>query len=121
MFPRASISPLLESIVRDNETFKFPIESINKELTEMYLEPLEFDYFMIQAYRKLKKEYGTTIAHIFISTLELKMESQKKDIYQLSTTEYQMRMDKFLECLENLYITKIDKNTPDGEMLSAMI
>lgn len=121
MFPKTAISPLLQSVIRDNTTYKFPIEYINKELTSMFLEPLEFDYFMIQAFRKLKREYGETIAHIFLSTLELKMKIRERDIYKLSVSEYQSEMEKFLSTLENLYITKVDKNSPDGEMMSAMI
>lgn len=120
MFPKKTISPLLESVIKDNPTFKFPIEYINKELTNMFLEPLEYDYFIIQAYRKLKKEYGETIAHIFLSTIEMKMGS-KKDVYGLSLQEYQNKMENFLSTLERLYITKVDKKSPDGEMLSAMI
>lgn len=121
MFAKQAISPLLESVVRDNPTFKFPIETIHKELTGMFLEPLEFDYFLIQAFRTIKKEYGETIAHIFISTLELVLKTRERDIYSLSIPEYQSEMEKFLSVLENLYITKVDKNSPDGEMMSAMV
>lgn len=121
MSTQQSIAPLLESLVQDNETYKFPIESINKELTNMFLEPLEFDYFLMQAFRKLKREYGTTIAHIFISTLELKLKTRERDIYTLTETQYQIEMESFLSTLENLLITKIEKNSPDGEMLTAMI
>jgi len=121
MFPKQTISPLLESVVRDNPTFKFPIEFINKELTNMFLEQVEYDYFMIQSYRKLKKEYGETIAHIFLSTLEMKMGTKEKDVYGLSLQEYQNKMENFLSTLERLYITRVDKKSPDGEMLSAMI
>ncbi len=87
----------------------------------MFLEPLEYDYFMIQAYRKLKREYGDTIAHIFLSTLEMRMGSKEKEVYGLTLQEYQERMENFLSTLERLYITKVDKRSPDGEMMSAMI
>lgn len=116
-----SLTPLLQSIVRDNTTYKFPIETINKELTNMFLEPLEFDYFRIQAYRKLKKEYGVSIAHIFLQTLDLKLRLPERDIYSLTIPEYQSEMEECLSSLDNLYITKIDKTSPDGEMMSAMI
>lgn len=121
MFPKVAISPLLESVIRDNPTYKFPIESINKELTGMFLEPLEFDYFMIQAYRRLKRDFGETMAHIFVSTLDLKMRTRERDIYKLSVQEYQADMELFLSTLENLHITRIDKKSPDGEMMTAMI
>jgi len=112
--------PLLQSVVQDNPTYKFPIEIITKELTSLFLEPLEFDYFTIQSYRKLKREYGETVAHIFLSTLELKLNLKERDIYTLSTQEYQTEIENFLSTLENLYITKVSKNSSDGEMMSAM-
>lgn len=87
----------------------------------MFLEPLEFDYFMIQAFRKLKRDFGETMAHIFISTLEVKFRTKERDIYSLTVSEYQSEMEKFLSTLENLYITKVEKKSPDGEMMSAMI
>ena len=115
-----ALIPLLEDVVRDNPTYKFPIEVISKELTSMFLEPLEFDYFTIQSYRKLKSEFGETIAHIFLSTLELKLQLKERDIYSLSTQEYQSEMESFLSTLENLYITKVNKKSSDGEMMTAM-
>jgi hypothetical protein len=117
---KQSLLPLLESVVQDNPTYKFPIETISKELTSMFLEPLEFDYFTIQSYRKLKREFGDTIAHIFLSTLDLKLQLKDRDIYKLSTQEYQAEMENLLTTLENLYITKVDKRSSDGEMMSAM-
>jgi len=115
-----SLIPLLADVVRDNPTFKFPVEIIVKELTSMFLEPLEFDYFAIQSYRKLKREYGDTIAHIFLTTLEIKLSIKERDIYSLSAQEYQTEIENFISSLENLYITKIDKKSSDGEMMSAM-
>ena len=115
-----SLIPLLADVVRDNPTFKFPIEIIVKELTSMFLEPLEFDYFMIQSYRKLKREYGDTIAHIFLTTVEMKLNLKERDIYSLTEHEYQTEMESFLSTLENLYITKVDKRSSDGEMMTAM-
>lgn len=115
-----ALYPLLESIVQDNTTYKFPVETISKELTSMLLEPLEFDYFTMMSYRKLKREFGNTIAHIFLSTLEMKLRLKERDIYNLPTNEYQAEIENFISTLENLYITKIEKNSPDGEMMSAM-
>lgn len=87
----------------------------------MFLEPLEFDYFRMMSYRKLKKEYGEAVAHIFLQTMELKMELNRGDIYTIPIIEYQSRMETFLSTLENLYITRIEKNSPDGEMMTAMV
>lgn len=118
---KQAISPLLESVIQDNPTYKFPIEHISKELTNMFLEPLEYDYFMILSYKKLKREYGETIGHIFLQVAQMKMTTPDRDIYTLTEEEYQSKMDEFLSTLENIYITKVDRNSPDGEMMSAMI
>ena len=115
-----ALIPLLESVVKDNTTFKFPIESISKELTSMFLEPLEFEYFTIQTYKKLKREFGETVAHIFLTTLDMKLQLKERDIYTLSVEQYQSEMESFLITLERLYITKVDKKSSDGEMMSAM-
>lgn len=117
---KQSLIPLLEDVIRDNPTYRFPIQSIHKELQSLFMEPLEYDYFMIEAYRKLKREYGETIGHIFLSVMEMKMGSKDKDVYKLSLQEYQSKMENFLSTLENLYITKVDKKSSDGEMMSAM-
>lgn len=121
MITHQSPYPLLNNIVRDNPTFKFPIESIQKELMNMFISPTEYDYFLIQSYRKLKREYGSTVAHIFLSTLELKMKVRERDIYKLTDEEYQNEFEKLLQTLEHLYITRIDKKSSDGELMSAMV
>lgn len=121
MTKQTSILPLLENIIQDHTSYKFPVSYINKELTSMFLEPMEFDYFRMMAYRKLKKEYGFAIAHIFLQVMEIKMELHKGDIYIIPQLQYQDRMETFLSSLENLYITKIEKNTSDGEMMSVMV
>lgn len=87
----------------------------------MFMQPEEFDYFMIQSYRNLKREYGGTIAHIFLTTLEGKLNMDQNNIRNLSLEQYQEQLEEFFNTLENLYITRIDKNSPDGEMMSAMI
>lgn len=115
-----SVSGLLEDIVKDNPTYKFPIESINKELMALFIEPLEFDYFIIQSFRKLKRDFGDVIAHIFLQTLELKLNMKPNEIAQLTLEEYQTKIEIFISSLENIYITKIDKKSGDGEMMSVM-
>jgi hypothetical protein len=120
MSNHSTLSPLLESIVQDNTTYKFPMECINKELINMFVEKDEFDYFMMQSYKKLKREYGSTIAHIFITHLELKLDIHKIDIHNLSLQEYQDKIEYLITSLENLHITRIDKNSPDGQLMSAM-
>lgn len=121
MSTKTPIAPLLQSIIKDNPTYKFPVEAINKELLNMFVEPLEFEYFMMMSYKKLKREFGNEIAHIFLQTIDLKMNESGRDIQSLSVSEFQEKFEGFMNTLENLYFTRIDKNSPDGEMMSAMI
>ena len=41
------ISPLLQSVVYDNPTYPFPIETIRFELLELLVNQLELQYFVI--------------------------------------------------------------------------
>jgi len=116
----SKLEPLLESIVKDNHTFKFPIHSIGKELINMFVSQDDFDYFVRQSYKKLHSEYGSTIGHIFLTTLEMKLDLKNTDMYSLPLHEYQDRIEVLIQSYENLHITKVDRNSPDGEMMSAM-
>lgn len=121
MIEKNAILPLLNDIIKDNESIKFPVECIHKELISMFLNPEEFDYFSIQSYRKLKREYGYTIAHIFLTTMDSKLKLNQRNIRTLTEEEYSSEVENFISTLENLTITRIPKDSPDGEMLSAMI
>ena len=121
MTKEQSIFPLLNDLVRDNPSYKFPIESITKELTQMFLLQDEFEYFSIQTFRKLKRDYGNTIAHIFLTVMDMKLNLNKRDIHTIPTEQYQNEIENFITSLENLLITRIEKDSSDGELISAMI
>lgn len=121
MATKENIFPLLESIVTDNRTYKFPIEFISKELLNLYTNQAEFDYFMMQAYKKLNVFFGHVISHVFLNTIELKLNLKEINIYELPVDEYEQLIGNFMTSLENIHITRIEKNSPDGEMMSAMI
>lgn len=121
MFERKKITPLLEALIDDNSTYKFPFESISKELLNMFLNQEEFDYFSIQAYRKLKREFGNVLAHIFLTTMELKLNLKERDVHQMTLEEYQESIEALISSLEVLYITRIEKKSPDGEIMTALI
>jgi hypothetical protein len=121
MYNESKIAPLLNSLIKDNQTYKFPYEAISKEMLQMFLNRDEFEYFSIQAFKKLKREYGSTLAHIFLTTMDLKMHLQEIDIHTISLENYSDLVEDFISTLESLYITKIDKRSPDGELLKAMI
>ena len=115
-----NITPLLESIVTDNENYDFPIDAIRKELFQLLLHQDEFDYFVSQAHRKLKMDYPPVFALVFVNTLHLRLDTDNIDIYNVSPNIYEDIILEFTEQLERLQITRIDRDTPDGEMMSAM-
>lgn len=119
-YPRTEITPLLESIVRDNPTYPFPTEIIEKELLSLFMNQEEFEYFMMMCYRKLKKEVNHIIANIFLTALEIHLDTQNTDPHTLSHEEYSRKLDGFISQLEVMRITVIQKNSPDGELISAM-
>jgi hypothetical protein len=110
--------PLLESVVKDNETYDFPVDSIRKELLQLLLHQEEFYYFISQCHRKLKIDYPNIFATIFINTVHLKLDTD--NVYELSKEDYESVILNLTESLENLQITRVEKNTPDGEMMSEM-
>jgi len=121
MVNESKLAPLLNSLIEDNPTYRFPYPAISKELLQMFLNRDEFDYFSIQAFKKLKKEYGNTVAHIFLTTMDMKMHLQEINIHEIELEEYSQLLEDFISTLESLHITKIDKRSPDGELLQAMI
>ena len=119
-YPRTEITPLLEGIIKDNPTYKFPVELIEKELMSMFLSQDEFEYFMMECYKKLKKESSYITANIFLTALETILDTQNTDIHILSNHDYHLKLDHFISQLEVMQITIVNKNTPDGEIISAM-
>ena len=119
-YPRTKIAPLLESIVKDNPTYPFPTEIIEKELLSLFINQDEFDYFMMSCYKKLKKESTLVIANIFLTSLELYLDMKNFNPHTLSKEEYQRKLDGFISQLEVMQITIVDKKSPDGALMSAM-
>jgi hypothetical protein len=119
--PRTEVTPLLENVIYDNPTYPFPIQSIREELSQLFLHQEEYHYFIQQAYRVLNRDHHSIFATIFITTLEFVLDTKTQDPYILSPEEYYSKIDHFIDVLENLNITRIEKNTPDGELLSAMV
>jgi len=117
---QSNIYPLLESVIQDNHTYKFPIESIRKQLLNMLLTQDEFEYFMMESYRSIKRDYGFIYGHILLTTIENNLNLSNLDVHTLSEGEYQEKISNLIETLENLSITRVEKNSPDGEMLSVM-
>jgi hypothetical protein len=43
-----------------------------------------------------------------------------QEVANLTLEEYHSYIEIFISALENIYITRIDRNSSDGEMLSVM-
>jgi hypothetical protein len=120
-YPKTEISPLLEDVINDNPTYPFPILTINDELLQMYLHQEEFQYFMMESYKKLNREHPSIFGQVFLTTLEMILSTNTTDPYTRSAEDYQFHIDRFITVLESLQITRIEKNSPDGEMMQAML
>jgi hypothetical protein len=114
------ITPLLKSFVSDNPTYDFPIKTIQYEITNMFITQNEFDYFFMMAFRKLKREFNQTIANVFITTCDLYLDLKNVDMHIIPAEEYYDKIEGLYDVLSNLKITRIEKSSPDGIMLTAM-
>jgi virulence-associated protein VapD len=112
-----SVYSFLEVIVNDNQSYPFPIQDIRKELEHLMLSSEEFEYFIRQAHKKIRDRYGKVYSQVFIYVLEMSF-GDLSDTY--TREEYTGRILHFIEMLENIRICRIEKNTPDGETISAM-
>jgi hypothetical protein len=118
---KTEITPLLQDVIRDNPTYPFPVNAIREELIQLYVNQDEFEYFMMQSFKKLKKEYHIVFANVFLTTLEQSLDTVGTDPHTLPKHVYQQKIDYFISILEDLNITRVEKKSPDGELLSAMV
>lgn len=86
----------------------------------MFLNQDDFEYNMMEIFKKLNKEYGHAVAHSFYLVIEMKMNLRKVDVHTYSEIEYQAKLEDAFSTLERVKITRIEKNSNDGKMLSAM-
>jgi len=117
---KLNLNDFLTTIANDHEQFSFPISHIQKELTIMYLNKDDFEMGLMKAYHKLKRKYNEVLANIFLTTFELVFEIKETDFRCLSEIQYQDKLDSVFNTLENLVITRIDKRSPDGLMMTEM-
>jgi hypothetical protein len=86
----------------------------------MYLNKDDFEMGLMKAYHKLKRKYNEVLANIFLTTFEFVFEIKETDFRCLSEIQYQDKLDSVFNTLENLVITRIDKRSPDGLMMTEM-
>lgn len=114
------ITDLLQTIAEENPNYPFPIDTIRIELMEMLTNQEEFQYFLMQAYKKLKRDHPAAFNTIFLTTLAVVLDDDMTLPDTLPLQEYQNRIERLISTLENMRITRIEKNSPDGELMSAM-
>lgn len=86
----------------------------------MYLDSSDFNEGLMKAYSKLKRKYNDVMANIFLTVVEMVLRLKELDVRVLSDIEYQEQMDILIDTLSSLTITRIDKRSPDGLMLTTM-
>jgi hypothetical protein len=119
-YPKTQITPLLEDVINDNPTYPFPVQSIQYLLLNMMIHQEDFDYCMMQCYKVLKGDHPQIFAEIFLTTLELILDTKTYDPHTLPKEVFESKIDRFIDVLSTMQITRVDKNSPDGEMLSEM-
>jgi hypothetical protein len=115
-----TLNDFLKKIAKDHSQYSFPINEIQKELTLMYLDPSDFNDGMMFAYRKLKRKYNEVLANVFLTTVEMVLNLKELDFKAMSIIEYREKMDYLIDTLTSVVITRIDKKSPDGQMLTTM-
>ena len=86
----------------------------------MYLDKNDFNEGLMKSYHKLKRKYNEVMANIFLTSVEMVLNLKEIDFRTLSDIEYQEKMDFLMDTLSSLTITRIEKRSPDGEMLTTM-
>lgn len=115
-----NLNDFLVIISNDHQTVNFPINEIQLELTFMYLDKDDFDNGLMKAYHKLKRKYNKTMADIFMTIANMKLQIGDIDFRNMEQSDYQEWLEDFFNSLENIKITRIEKNSPDGQMLTQM-
>lgn len=115
-----SIYDFLEVIVNDNPTYPFPIHLVREELTALLLSQEEFLYFVQQIYRKLETFDKTITANVFTTLLDRVILQDNVSPEEMSYQEYALKISDLIASLEDIRITRIDKASPDYDMLKEM-
>ena len=97
------------------------MSDIVTEMTQLYLSQEEYDYHQMMIFRKLKRMYGKVISNIYVTTCEMFLDCHKQDMTQIPYDQYVEKIDKLWNILEHMMITRIEKKSPDGEMMDVMV
>lgn len=112
-----SLKLLLDDIIEDNNTFNFPYDDIKMELLSMLLHKDEMLYFVQQITKRLTSIHSKDMAKIFVGLLNKYTQDNNADLQNMTDDEYMNFVDGFIQELQDIQITIVPKNSPDGEML----
>jgi hypothetical protein len=114
------IFALLNDVVADNPTYDFPLSTISMELNNMFANKDKFDEVLEYIIKKLKRRHSDIVAHVFVLCVERSFPLDKYVFDTIPLNEYYNSVEDLYELLSTLKITRIDKSSPDGEMMSQM-
>lgn len=86
----------------------------------MFLDKDDFDNGLMRAYFKLKRKYNVVMADIFMTIANKKLQIAEMDFRNMEQSDYEDWVEDFINSLERVRITRIEKNSPDGQMLTQM-
>lgn len=117
---KATLYDFLEVIIKDNPTYPFPIHLVREELIALLLSQEEFLYFVKQIHAKLSNFDGTMTANIFTTLLDRSILQDNTSPEDLPYQEYALKISDLIARLEDIQITRIDRSSPDYDMLKEM-
>jgi hypothetical protein len=117
---KATLYDFLEVIIKDNPTYPFPIHLVREELVALLLSQEEFLYFVKQIHSKLSNFDGTMTANIFTTLLDRSILQDNTSPEDLPYQEYALKISDLIARLEDIQITRIDRSSPDYDMLKEM-
>jgi|LakMenE18May11ns_1017448.scaffolds.fasta_scaffold9739007_2 hypothetical protein len=107
---------LLIKIANDNESYPFPLESIEEHFTAMVLRRDLFNDIWYAALEKLKNKFSSIVGNAFILISGRYFDSET-DLTTLDELEYYKRVDDLYNNLKVVRVSIIQKDSPDGELI----
>lgn len=117
---QTALFSLLEDVVKDHPTYKFPIQGIQPELTSLYFGQKNFDSICASILLKLKRKHSKVIPHLFYLALDKTFPNGLNDVDLLEADVYMEKIEDLINFLSRLNITRVPLNSPDGYMISEM-
>ncbi len=111
---------LLKYVVKDNPTYNFPSSTIINELTRLYLNQNDFNNIVSIIYEKLYTNNSEVVSQTFIHCLQRVFPMDESIIDSIPEEKYYAYVEELIDLLQSVKITRVDKRSADGVMISAM-